>query len=71
MPPNPIAVTAGICLTKAMNRPTAVWGRVAVTRPWLIPDEKLIPADHPQGQDPLQENPYLWSLDGVCGGSPL
>ena len=31
------AVTAGICITKAMNRPPAAWGGVAAARPWLIP----------------------------------
>ena len=47
----PKAVTAGICITKAMNRPLGGALRAAA-RPWLIPAGKYIPADRPQRSTP-------------------
>ena len=38
--PPPIADTAGICITKAMNRPLTGGTVEAAAKPWLIPAGK-------------------------------
>ena len=49
-----IADTAGICITKAMNRPLTGGTAEAAAKPWLIPAGKYFAAHHLQGQHPLQ-----------------
>ena len=51
-PPTTIADTAGICITKAMNRPLTGGTVEAAAKPWLIPAGKYIAAHRPQGQHP-------------------
>ena len=49
------AVTAGICITKAMNLNIPLGGALrAAARPWLIPAGKYIPADRLQRSTPPQ-----------------
>ena len=47
-----IADTAGICITKAMNRPLTGGTVEAAAKPWLIPAGKYIASHRPQGQHP-------------------